>query len=119
MSFSLEEIISAQRFGPYRKAAGQDLDRALQLYAWNMKIGAGFLPLFCAVEIGLRNLIVRRLAEVYCDPWWQDATFFRLLEKKGVGIVKRAEERIKQQSRITSRSFIATFCKTMQIAWNW
>jgi hypothetical protein len=61
MSFALEDIISAQRLGPYRKAACQDLDRALQLYAWNMKIGAGFPPLFCAVEFGLRNLIVRRL----------------------------------------------------------
>ena len=99
MLSTLEEIISAQRLAPYKKGAGQDIERALELYAWNMKIGAAFLPLFSATEVSLRNLTVKRLTEVYADPWWQDQRLLNLLEKKGKGVVKQAEGRIKEKGQ--------------------
>ena len=99
MLSTLEEIISAQRLAPYKKGAGQDIERALELYAWNMKIGAAFLPLFSAAEVSLRNLTVKRLKEVYADPWWQDQTLLDLLANKGKGIVKQAEGQIKKRDK--------------------
>ncbi len=99
MSLALEEIISAQRLGPYRKAAGQNLDRALKLYAWNLNIGAAFLPLFCAVEVSLRNLTVKRLTEVYAETWWKAVALLGLLEKEGGSIVRKAEKTIRQKNQ--------------------
>jgi Abi-like protein len=96
----IEKIISSQCIGTYLKAAGFDRDRALALYAWNMKISASFLPLLSSVEICLRNLIVNRLVAAHGPDWWTDGTFVTLLGKRGKGIVKRAEKDITARGRV-------------------
>ena len=62
MSSQLQAIISAERLEKYLKAGGFNIDRALDLYAWNMKLSAAFVPLFSAAEICLRNLMVARIS---------------------------------------------------------
>lgn len=94
MSLALETIISPERLSTYRKASGYDLDRALGLYAWNMKLSASFMPLLSSAEVCLRNLIVPRMAVVFGPSWWQSEAFFVILGSKGKGIVKRAENKI-------------------------
>jgi len=96
----LEAIISAQRLGSYLEPVAFKPERALALYAWNMKIGAAFFPLFCALEISLRNLIVTRMTAVYGASWWTDAGFFDALGKKGKGIVLRAANSVEQQGHV-------------------
>lgn len=52
-----EDILSSSRFGTYLQATGHDRDRALDLYGWNLRMGAAFMPVLCAAEIALRNRI--------------------------------------------------------------
>ena len=94
MSSQLQAIISAERLEKYLKAGGFKIDRALDLYAWNMKLSAAFVPLFSAAEICLRNLMVARISEVFGTNWWENSEFLLLLGGKGKGIVKRAENKI-------------------------
>ncbi len=96
MSAILEAIISSDRLGTYCKAVGHDVDRALALYAWNMKLSASFMPLLCSAEICLRNLAMQRVKAVFGPHWWQNNAIFEILESKGKGkgIVKRAENKI-------------------------
>lgn len=94
MPVSIEAIISPERLSTYRKAVGHDLNRALDLYAWNMKLSASFTPLLGATEISLRNLIMFRVAEVFGVTWWQSQALFNVLGGEGKGIIKRAENKI-------------------------
>lgn len=94
MSAVLEAMISPDRLGTYRKAVGHDLDRALALYAWNMKLSASFMPLLGSAEICLRNLAMSRMTTVFGPQWWQSNAFLDILGTKGKGIVKRAEKKI-------------------------
>ena len=91
MPRGLEEIISSERLGPYLRESGFNLERALALYAWNMRLGSAFLPLLSSAEIGLRNLISRRLVATFGPTWWADPGFLAVAGSKGKGIVKRAE----------------------------
>ncbi len=94
MSPTLEAIISPERLSTYRKAGGHDVARALDLYAWNMKISASFMPVLSSAEICLRNLIVPQLTSVFGTTWWQSQALFTILGGKGKGIIKRAENKI-------------------------
>ncbi len=93
----LESIISKQRLGRYLTAAAFDPDRTLALYAWNMKIGAAFFPLFSAAEVALRNRVSARLCDVFGAVWWTHPVFTELLGSKGKGIVLRAVRQLDQQ----------------------
>lgn len=94
MTAILEAIISPERLGTYMKAVGHDRDRALAMYALNMKLSASFMPLFSSAEICLRNLAMARITAVYGPAWWQSPAFFAILGSRGKGIVKRAENQI-------------------------
>jgi len=100
LNSKLEEIISKQRLGPYLTAAAFDPDRTLELYAWNMKVGAAFFPLFAAAEVALRNRIAAPLCDVYGATWWGNPAFILLLGKTGKGIVLRAVTKINQKGLI-------------------
>lgn len=94
MLSNLETIISPDRLGTYRKAVGHDVDRALALYAWNMKLSASFMPLLGSAEICLRNLTMPRITAVFGPQWWDSNGFFDILGSRGKGIVKRAGNKI-------------------------
>ena len=94
MSAALEAIITKERLGRYLTESGFDLDRALQLYAWNLKISAAFVPLLCAAEISLRNIVMVRSSAVFGPVWWQSSAFLGLAGSTAKGIVKSAENKI-------------------------
>lgn len=102
MTAKLEAIISKERLGTYFQAAAFDVDRALRLYVWNMKLSAAFLPLLCSAEICLRNLVSARLAAAFEPVWWRDPAFLLLLGGKGKGIVKRAEGKIIKHGNVVT-----------------
>jgi len=87
-------IVSEERFAPYLAAAGYKQTRALELYAWNMKVSASFYPLLAATEICLRNRIMAQILALYGVRWWDEALFLELLGPKGKGIVLRARNEI-------------------------
>jgi hypothetical protein len=91
--------LSRDRFATYLSAAGFDQDRALQLYAWNMRIAASFYPLLSSIEVCLRNQMEPRLSEVFGSAWWTNHEFIDLLGKKGKGIVLRAAADIEKRGK--------------------
>ena len=94
MSAALESIISPSRLTAFLAESHGDLTHALELYAWNMKLSASFMPLLSSAEIALRNLIVAQVVGTYGSTWWNHSQLLALLGKKGKGIVKRAENKI-------------------------
>jgi hypothetical protein len=74
---TLERRISAERFAPYRAAAGDDLARALRRYERNTEISAAFWAVLSDLEIVARNAMHERLSAwsvaTYGQPdWYRD-----------------------------------------------
>ena len=74
---TLEQRISAERFAPYRAAAGDDLGRALRRYERNTEISAAFWAVLSDLEIVVRNAMHERLVAwslaSYGQPdWYRD-----------------------------------------------
>lgn len=64
------EAISSERLKPFTSAAGQNVDRALELYLWNAALCSAFyLPLH-AVEIALRNRLAAAMRSNFGEEWW-------------------------------------------------
>jgi hypothetical protein len=95
-----EDILSPSRFGTYLQATGHNRDRALDLYGWNQRMGAAFMPVLCAAEIALRNRISARIEAAYAPlDWWAQQSLPAALNAKGKGIVLRAVQRLVQAGR--------------------
>ena len=90
MSSNLVRHISDDRFSTYLEPVGFDIDRAVALYAWNMRIAASFYPLLSAVEICLRNRIQPKIAATFGQNWWLDQELQQIMGGKGKGIMLRA-----------------------------
>lgn len=50
----LEQLISAERFGPYRRAT-PSADEAVRLYEWNARASGAYAELLQHVEVLVRN----------------------------------------------------------------
>lgn len=57
----LEQRLSQARLGKYRSECGNDLRRALDLYAWNAQVVGAFWDVLAFVEVVLRNAIDTQL----------------------------------------------------------
>lgn len=57
----VQDWLTVDRFGTYLRAAGNDRQRAFDLYQWNIAINAALLHDFAHMEIALRNLLHREL----------------------------------------------------------
>lgn len=99
MTPGLERIISAERLGSYMSSSGFDRNRALRLYAWNMRMSAAFFPLIAAGEIAVRNLAAARIAQLFGPIWWDDPRFQRRLGGRGKGIVLRAVTKLNAEGK--------------------
>ncbi|HSV65564.1 MAG TPA: hypothetical protein VLJ59_06615 [Mycobacteriales bacterium] len=92
--------MTVERLGSYLAASGQDLERAFQLYEWNLRASAGVLTTVALVEVVVRNALDERLRE-----WvgrrqpgrsWFDAA---PLDERGTADVVAARERATRRGR--------------------
>ncbi|WP_181762588.1 Abi family protein [Pseudarthrobacter sp. B4EP4b] len=58
----MQDWLTAGRFKTYLRAAGNDTQRAFDLYQWNTAVNAALLHDFAHVEVALRNAIHRELS---------------------------------------------------------
>jgi hypothetical protein len=65
----LEHALSLERFGRYLQWAGDDRDRALELYALNTAVSESLYTPLQMLEVALRNRIHEVLADRYGDAW--------------------------------------------------
>lgn len=102
MTAALIDALSVERFETYLFHAGYDKNRALRLYAWNLRISAAFYPLLACTEVAIRNCIVARIEQVCGPEWWLEPKLNELLGKKGGAIVKKARHGIEQRGLAVS-----------------
>ncbi|WP_280276936.1 hypothetical protein [Nocardia wallacei] len=60
---NLVSLFTSERLAPYLDESGGDVDKALELYAWNAAISAACMETFAYVEVMLRNAIDRELTQ--------------------------------------------------------
>jgi len=66
---ALAEAISRERLKKYLAARNDDLDAALALYEWNMRLSEAFYTPLSCLEVCLRNKAYGRMVEVYGGEW--------------------------------------------------
>ena len=69
---SLEDALSHERFGRYMAWAGGDRDRALELYALNIRVSEALYPPLQMLEVVLRNRIHTVLSEARQPAWFTE-----------------------------------------------
>ena|SRR6266545_1655151 len=57
----IRDRLTVERSGSYLAATGQDLERAFQLYEWNIRASAGVLTTTAMVEVVVRNALDEQL----------------------------------------------------------
>lgn len=73
---ALAHTLSESRFGFYLTAVGGlDVQGALDLYIWNVRLGAAFYGALAIFEITLRNSLHRALTDIYGSSWFKDTRF--------------------------------------------
>jgi hypothetical protein len=73
----LNKYLSKPRLRPYFRACGNNLDKGLELYQLNMRLGASFLPLLSLLEVSLRNAIDKHLCSFFGkEEWWDEFAEF-------------------------------------------
>jgi hypothetical protein len=76
---ALAHTLSESRFGFYLEAVGGlDVQGALDLYIWNLRLGAAFYGALAILEVTLRNSLHRTLSDVYGSSWFNDSRFVAL-----------------------------------------
>ncbi len=73
----LEQNLSTERLGPYRRAAGGSLPDALRLYRWNAAISGALFEDLGVLEVVLRNALDAQLVAWHgksysVGEWWDD-----------------------------------------------
>ena len=85
MSFSHKELtqiphtLSEPRFATYLRHCGNDKERALKLYKWNLELSSAFIVPLHLLEISTRNAIVEALDAVHTTNWPWSNGFIRSL----------------------------------------
>lgn len=98
----VERLLSAERFGAYRRdAGGDDLD-GLAHYLWNLALASALQPILHVLEVAFRNEISRAAQKLTAGrtfsfdriPSWLDATRPRMLLDNEQKKVERAKEQL-------------------------
>lgn len=64
-----KDSFSPERLSTYLSACCGDVDKAMELYLWNMYVAGLFMPLLNLVEVILRNRISLVLEKMYGKEW--------------------------------------------------
>ena len=77
----LPYVISAPRFATYLQAVGNDRDRALALYEWNLTLSAAFIVPLQVCEVAVRNGVAEAIEQVHGATWPWSNGFLRSLPR--------------------------------------
>ncbi|WP_291835461.1 hypothetical protein [Brevundimonas sp.] len=75
----LPVVISAPRFATYLRASANDVERALELYHWNLEVSAAFIVPLQVCEVAVRNGVVEAIEAVHGPNWPWSNGFIRSL----------------------------------------
>jgi hypothetical protein len=74
-------VISAPRFATYLQATGNDRERALSLYEWNLTLSAAFIVPLQVCEVAVRNGVAEAIEKVHGATWPWSNGFLRSLPR--------------------------------------
>ena len=96
---TIRDLLTADRLRSYLDSCGQDLDRALTLYEWNLAASAAVLQTTAMVEVIVRNALDTQLvawATRRGASTWLDAI---PVDAKGRADIDRARDRATRRGR--------------------
>jgi hypothetical protein len=82
----LPAVISAPRFATYLKATGNDRERALALYEWNLALSSAFIVPLQVCEVAVRNGVAEAIEAVHGPLWPWSNGFIRSLPQPKLAI---------------------------------
>jgi len=74
-------IISAPRFATYLQAMGNDRDKALALYEWNLDLSSALIVPLQVCEVAIRNGVAEAIQTVHGPNWPWTNGFIRSLPR--------------------------------------
>lgn len=77
----LPSVISAPRFATYLQAMGNDRERALALYEWNLDLSSALIVPLQVCEVAVRNGIAEAIEAVHGANWPRNNGFIRSLPR--------------------------------------
>jgi hypothetical protein len=76
---AVANTVSFRRLVRYREAVGGDLAGSIELYIWNLKVSAAFLPALGLAEVAIRNAFDRELRNRFGPTWFETDAFVKQL----------------------------------------
>jgi len=86
-----EFVFSVPRLATYLRVAQGDLDKSLELYAWNAQVSAGLMLYANFAEVAVRNAVDDALVSIYGAQWPWNSTFEQSLPAPKRGFSTRNE----------------------------
>ena len=77
----LPGVISSPRFATYLQATGNDRQRALALYEWNLALSTQFIVPLQLCEVAVRNRVAEAIEKVHSTTWPWSNGFLRSLPR--------------------------------------
>lgn len=98
----MENRLSTERIGPYRRAVGGDLERAVALYVWNAEVAASFFEVLGHLEVLLRNALHDELTDWHSTRrrplhWYDDPD--GVLDEKRQADIATARMRLRRDRK--------------------
>ena len=103
---ALRTALSAERFGTYMAAVGDDEEAALRLYRWNSMASSSFFGALHMLEVTLRNAMHDGLLAMWGDDWW-DHPGCGLNDKDYDWVQRTITDLLRQKDAITSPDVVA------------
>ena len=108
-----EKWLSEPRYAHFLAARGQDHDRAIELYKWNVEVSAAFFELLHHLEVLMRNAVDQQfpatpinhaITQVPTSDFW--LTDPAILSPKAIDIVSEAASRLNQEGDPLTRGHL-------------
>ena len=99
----IQTALSSERFGRYLNDCTNDINRACNLYTWNMAISGAFLPWLNITEVVLRNRIHTVLTSIHGPEWPWESGFEKTLPDPRQGFNPLAELKASRKKYDNSR----------------
>lgn len=93
--------LSKERIGSYKRAAGGDIAKAVELHMWNTRVSGSFYGPLQFVELALRNAVHDRMSATYGPSWLRPSRSpnSKILNEKEARRVSEARAQLRQRKK--------------------
>jgi hypothetical protein len=95
-ALALRDAISPSRLTTYLRRAHRNVRLALDLYEWNVTVGAALYPILQTNEVTLRNAVERALSSQFGGAWPYAPGFLRSLPERDRAVFEAGVRRVER-----------------------